>query len=841
MKTDYSCIQAPVNNGVLQIPCQLNAAGGLAPFTWTVSNGLLPAGLSVAPGALNSTVIVGRPTAAGMYSFTITVTDSTGNTSSSALSINVAPSQLKVVTPTLLSTSLNQPYVPVSLQATGGVPPYTWSLVPGSDPLPPGIVLNPDGIIYGTPTDITGSNFALLVQDSQTPVPAQAFFPAPVVSSPKIIHLGPSGLDPSCFSTGSHIAAGSPYAFVFSGFDADGPVTVSGSFTSDSHGNLTSGIEDIVRKSGTQLAQPLAAGGSIGFDNSGRGCLTLNTATTSSQFRLTTATQDQITGSVLSASTIEFDDSDGNGTRASGFIRIQDSTAFANPLTGPYAFRLSGWKAGLDHFAMAGVATADTGVFSAITADVNDSGTASGPLSGGNGTFSTVDANGRGTATITVGTNKYHLVYYLVDATHFVLNSDAPASPGLPLISGEATASTGPFSQSSLSNSQIYRMGGSNVGTADLNIGVLHFDGVGGVSGTAFTRTGGTSASTTLSGQYAVDPSTGRFSFSGTAIPAIGYLASDSSGLTAYLLGTGTSAASGVVEFQTSSYPPGYPFSPINGPYGLATSEILDPQTWVSAATGFADLSGDLSGGSYLDLSTPTALMPVLSYELFRYTWNADGTGTFGGNTYMVSNENKIYSIDISPLNAHPALVLGSRWNSMWNVDFEIVYIATPLSEKETKKTGIQHRIDETEKHFGVKLSNLADMEALIDREITNFFERGGVGLKSTSAYFRPLHFDTKISRKDAEAIFTEVVARKTPTEDRRKHLEDYLMTKVFQELNKLKKPIQFHTGNQQNWNLVRNSDPLELNKLLYEGQFSDIKVVITHGGYLTHKKRSRW
>ena len=107
VKTDYSCIQAPVNNGVLQIPCQLNAAGGLAPFTWTVSNGLLPAGLSVAPGALNSTVIVGRPTAAGMYSFTITVTDSTGNTSSSALSINVAPSQLKVVTPTLLSTSLN--------------------------------------------------------------------------------------------------------------------------------------------------------------------------------------------------------------------------------------------------------------------------------------------------------------------------------------------------------------------------------------------------------------------------------------------------------------------------------------------------------------------------------------------------------------------------------------------------------------------------------------------------------------------------------------------------------------------------------------------------------------
>ena len=73
-----------------------------------------------------------------------------------------------------------------------------------------------------------------------------------------------------------------------------------------------------------------------------------------------------------------------------------------------------------------------------------------------------------------------------------------------------------------------------------------------------------------------------------------------------------------------------------------------------------------------------------------------------------------------------------------------------PPSEKETKKTGIQHRIDETEKRFGVKLRSLADMEVLIDREVANFFKRGGVGLKSTSAYFRPLNFDSKVPRKDA-------------------------------------------------------------------------------------------
>ena len=170
--------------------------------------------------------------------------------------------------------------------------------------------------------------------------------------------------------------------------------------------------------------------------------------------------------------------------------------------------------------------------------------------------------------------------------------------------------------------------------------------------------------------------------------------------------------------------------------------------------------------------------------------------------------------------------------HAMWNVDFEIVYVASPLSEKEQKETGFHHRIEQTEKRFDVKLHNLADMEALIDREITKFFADGGVGLKSTSAYFRPLDFDTKVPRPVAEEVFAEVVARKTPTEAKRRHLEDYLMTQVLKKLNQLKKPIQFHTGNQQNWNLVAISNPLGLNKILYDGQFSDVKFVIMHGGY---------
>ena len=312
---------------------------------------------------------------------------------------------------------------------------------------------------------------------------------------------------------------------------------------------------------------------------------------------------------------------------------------------------------------MAGNAAASAGAFSSVTADLNDSGSFAGPLVGGSGSFTAPDANGRGMATIAVGAGVYNLIYYLVDTNHFVVNSTAPASAADPLVFGEGAVSAGPFSQSSLTNSYIYRLGGSVVGTPDLNIGVLHFDAVAAASGTQYSRLAGTSTTTTLSAQYSVNATTGRVTFSGTGVPAVGYLTSDPNGLTAYLVGTGASAASGAVEVQASGYPPGYQFSPLNGNYGMSADEVLDPNTQMLMGVAGPDLNGNIGSIAYLDVNLPAALIPVLSFEQFHYTWNADGTGTFGGNTFMVSNALKFFYIDTSPLNAHPALMVGERWN----------------------------------------------------------------------------------------------------------------------------------------------------------------------------------
>ena len=63
------------------ISVQFTATGGIAPYTWDVPVGTLPAGLAQSNG-----LIFGTPTLAGAYSFTLRATDSIGQTGVVALS-----------------------------------------------------------------------------------------------------------------------------------------------------------------------------------------------------------------------------------------------------------------------------------------------------------------------------------------------------------------------------------------------------------------------------------------------------------------------------------------------------------------------------------------------------------------------------------------------------------------------------------------------------------------------------------------------------------------------------------------------------------------------------------
>lgn len=141
----------------------LSALGGIAPFSWSISSGALPAGLT-----LNATTgaITGTPTTSGSFTFTVRLDDSSllSLLFSRTYTITVSAG-LNVTTSALADSTVNQWYSQ-TLAASGGSAPYAWSLVSGS--LPAGLNLSTNGTISGTPTVSGNFNLTLRATDASS-------------------------------------------------------------------------------------------------------------------------------------------------------------------------------------------------------------------------------------------------------------------------------------------------------------------------------------------------------------------------------------------------------------------------------------------------------------------------------------------------------------------------------------------------------------------------------------------------------------------------------------------------------------------------------------------------
>ncbi|HUZ87811.1 MAG TPA: putative Ig domain-containing protein [Candidatus Baltobacterales bacterium] len=73
-------------------------------------------------------------------------------------------SQLQASTPPFHAGEVGVAYTPVTLAATGGVQPYTWTITTGA--LPDGLTLGSDGSVSGTPTRAGGFSFTIQLADS---------------------------------------------------------------------------------------------------------------------------------------------------------------------------------------------------------------------------------------------------------------------------------------------------------------------------------------------------------------------------------------------------------------------------------------------------------------------------------------------------------------------------------------------------------------------------------------------------------------------------------------------------------------------------------------------------
>ncbi len=185
----------------------LAATGGTTPYSWAVTAGALPVGLSLDAG---TGVISGTPMGVETANFTVELTDTDGITDTQALTIEIKQT-LSITTASLPGGYIGIPYSE-TLQATGGTTPYTWSIISGA--LPAGLSLDAaTGEISGTPTTEQIASFTAQVMDDVGATDSRSYsisiIPPPTITTTSL----PKGW------------VGTPYSETLAGADGSPPYT----------------------------------------------------------------------------------------------------------------------------------------------------------------------------------------------------------------------------------------------------------------------------------------------------------------------------------------------------------------------------------------------------------------------------------------------------------------------------------------------------------------------------------------------------------------------------------------------------------------------------------------
>jgi len=139
----------------------ITAGGGSGPYTYAVTAGTLPAGLTLSSAG----VVSGTPTAGGNFSFTVTATDANTNTGSQSYTLTTNAPTI-IVSPSTVPAPIDGVAYSQSLTGNGGTAPYTFSVTAGAPP--PGINLASNGTLSGTPTGVGTYSFTVQALDSST-------------------------------------------------------------------------------------------------------------------------------------------------------------------------------------------------------------------------------------------------------------------------------------------------------------------------------------------------------------------------------------------------------------------------------------------------------------------------------------------------------------------------------------------------------------------------------------------------------------------------------------------------------------------------------------------------
>lgn len=621
--------------GVTLVP-----TGGLGPYTWTLNSGALPPGLTLSSGG----VISGTPPITDLnsdgtamtYNFAVKVTDSQTPTAAfqtKSFSIIINPLPL-VTSTTLPNGTIGVAYTGGALTNSGGLAPFTWTIVPNPDPLPAGLSLVGTSIA-GTPTGpAMTSNFTIQVTDADS---------------------NTASANVSITITGKLQGT---FAFSFNGFNNGQPFYTVGSFVGDGAGNL-SGVLDQNGVGAPPITDaPLT--GTYSLNSNGLGTMTLTFSGVTYNCDLAPSLKGDL----------KFILADPNSPQiyGSGIIKTQNlpSNLSVSSLAGSWALGFFGVDNGGNRSAGAGsFKVATSGILTSGIADTNDNGTVN------NGTGQSLNltgswtpdadfaSTGRGTAALNVGGNPQDYAFYVVNPkSELIAVQTDPASSGLSLVSllqPVLNVTGGGFSNGTLNATSVMELNGYTGGSSplpDVQLGVSTFDGIGHI--TLFQtdeNKGGTATQNvfTNTGTYNVDPTTGRTTVTGlgSGPQPVWYLVSANKG---FVIGTDSSVTQGSFEpqagapFSLPSFLLSYAGGTIQPVLASVTNEV--DSTVIPAPGGTLVVTYDTSGGPgspppppqmNLMLSSVYALDPNNGATTGRFTLTAVGSPVVTAIVYMIT------------------------------------------------------------------------------------------------------------------------------------------------------------------------------------------------------------
>jgi uncharacterized protein YhjY with autotransporter beta-barrel domain len=613
------------------------ASGGTGPYTYAVTTGSLPAGLSL-DGATGE--ITGTPTTTGFANFTVTATDSTSATGSRAYSISVGTASLTLLPASLPAATQGTAYSQ-TITAVGGTAPYTFSVSQG--PLPAGLTLSSAGVLSGTPTANGSFGFILQATDVNGNTGFRTYSLVigsnSLTLSPTSLPNGSQGTAYSQTVTAS--GGGAPYTYsIASGSLPAGLTlnsstgTISGTPTSSGTSSFTIGASDTFGDTGSQ---PYSL--TIGANN-----LVLNPTTLPNGFQGTaynqTVTATGGTGSYTYSVT--------SGSLPAGLSLNTSTGAITGTPTGSGG---STFTIGAIDF------NSDTGSRS-YTVFIGTNSLTLSPSTLPNGTQTTPYSQ---TVTATGGTGPY--TYAVTSGSlpaGLTLNTSIGVISGTPTTAGTASFTVGATDSHGNTGSQAYSI---NIGVAPLTVNPATLPAA--TQGTAYSQTitgsGGVAPYTyaivsgALPAGLTLNTSTGVISGTPTATGAFNLTvqATDSAstpntGTRAYTLNVGGN----VLTVNPSSLPA--------GTQGTAYNQTVSATGGTGPYT-FSVASGSLPAGLTLNTSTGAITGTPTGSGTANFTIAAaDSIGNVGSRAYSVPIGTN--SLTLSP-SSLPAGVLGTTYN----------------------------------------------------------------------------------------------------------------------------------------------------------------------------------